>query len=51
MPDEVERLVKCGMNLIDAYEVVDDYLYDSDYEGLSDYIRAVEAEHKRGVRK
>ena len=31
MPDEVERLVNCGINLADAYEVVDDFLYDSDY--------------------
>lgn len=46
MPDEVDRLVKCGMNLADAYEVVDDFLYDSDYQGLADYVRAVEMESK-----
>lgn len=46
MPDEVERLVNCGMNLADAYEVVDDYLYDSDYQGLADYIMAVERESR-----
>ena len=49
MPDEVERLVNFGMNLADAYEVVDDFLYDSDYQGLSDYIRAVEREAKAAV--
>ena len=46
MPDEVERLVNCGMNLADAYEIVDDFLYDSDYQGLADYVRAVERESK-----
>lgn len=46
MPDEVERLVNCGMNLADAYEVVDDFLYDSDYHGLADYVRAVEQESR-----
>jgi hypothetical protein len=46
MPDEVERLVICGMNLADAFEVVDDFLYDGDYQGLSDYVRAVELESK-----
>ena len=46
MPDEVERLVSCGMNLADAYEVVDDFLYDSDYQGLAEYVRAVERESK-----
>jgi len=46
MPDEVERLVNCGMNLADAFEVVDDFLYDSDYQGLTDYIMAVERESR-----
>ena len=46
MPDEVERLVNCGMNLADAYEIVDDFLYDSDYQGLDDYVRAVEQESR-----
>ena len=46
MPDEVERLVNCGINLADAFEVVDDFLYDSDYQGLADYIRAVEQESR-----
>ena len=49
MPDEVERLVNCGMNLADAYEVADDFLYDSDYQGLADYVRAVEREAKAAV--
>lgn len=49
MPDEVERLVNCGMNLADAYEVVDDFLYDSDYQGLADYVQAVEREAKAAV--
>ena len=49
MPDEVERLVNCGMNLADAYEVVDEFLYDSDYQGLADDIRAVEREAKAAV--
>jgi hypothetical protein len=46
MQDYVDRLVACGMNLADAYEVCDDYIYDSDYQGLSDYVRAVEEEYK-----
>ena len=46
MPDYVERLVACGFNLADAYEVCDDYIYDSDYQGLSDYVRAVEEEYR-----
>lgn len=46
MPDEVERLVNCGMNLADAYEIVDDFLYDSDYQGLADYVRSVERESR-----
>lgn len=46
MSDYVERLISCGMNLIDAYEVIDDFYYDSDYEGLEDYVKAVEEEFK-----
>lgn len=46
MPEGVERLVKCGVNLVDAYEICDDYLYDQDYEGMESYIRAVEREYK-----
>lgn len=45
MSDYIERLVACGMNLIDAYEVCDDFIYDSDYEGLAEYVRAVEQEY------
>ena len=47
MTDYVDRLTRCGMNLIDAYEVCDDYLYDSDFQGLDDYVRSVEAEAQR----
>jgi len=50
LPEYVDRLVKCGFNLIDAFEICDDYLYDSDYEGLVDYIRQIEVEQKRGER-
>ena len=42
MPDYVERLVKCGMNLADAWEVCEDFLYDGDYQGLSEYVRSYE---------
>lgn len=42
MSDYVDRLVACGVNLVDAYEVVEDYLYDNDLEGLADYVRSVE---------
>ena len=42
MMDYVDRLTACGMNLIDAYEVVEDFLYDGDREGLEDYVRATE---------
>ena len=44
MPEYVERLVKCGVNLVDAYEICDDYMYDGDYQGLADYVRTVEIE-------
>ena len=44
MPEYVERLIACGFNLIDAYEICDDYIYDEDYQGLADYIRTVEIE-------
>ena len=47
MPDYVDRLVACGINLADAYEICDDYLYDGDYQGLSDYVHAVEEESRR----
>lgn len=42
--DYIDRLTACGINLIDAYEVVEDYLYDGDKDGLDDYVRAVEEE-------
>lgn len=42
MPEYVERLVACGINLADAYEICDDYIYDLDYAGLAAYVRAVE---------
>jgi hypothetical protein len=42
MPEYVERLMRCGVNLIDAYEICDDYMYDGDYQGLADYVREVE---------
>lgn len=48
MPECVERLVSCGFNLIDAYEICDDYMYDGDYEGLMDYISTVELEYSCG---
>ena len=50
MPEYVERLVRCGVNLADAYEICDDYIYDGDYQGLADYISAVEAEYRRHSR-
>ena len=47
--DYVDRLVVCGMNLVDAYDIVDDVLYDGDYQGLADYVRTVELESGEGV--
>lgn len=47
MPEYIDRLVNCGINLADAYEVCDDFLYDEDYKGLEDYVMAVEAEMMR----
>ena len=29
---------------MDAYEIVDDFIYDCDYDGLADFVRAVEQE-------
>ena len=49
MSDYVERLVICGVNLVDAYEIVDDFIYDGDYDGLADYVRAVETEYREAV--
>lgn len=42
MPEYIERLVACGINLADAYEICDDFLYDCDYEGLAYYVASVE---------
>lgn len=47
MQGYVDRLVACGVNLIDAYEICDDFYYDGDYLGLSEYVRAVELEYYR----
>lgn len=47
MQDYVDRLVACGMNLADAYEVCDDFIFDDDYQGLALYVQAVEKEMKR----
>lgn len=47
MPDYVDRLVACGINLADAFEICDDYLYDGDDQGLADYVHAVEEESRR----
>jgi len=46
MPDYVDRLVACGVNLADALDVYDDYMYSDDQEGLADYVDAVEAEYR-----
>ena len=46
MADCIDRLVACGVNLADAYEICDDFIYDGDYEGLSDYVRAVEEDRR-----
>jgi len=45
--DYVDRLVACGMNLADAYEVCDDFIFDGDFEGLACYVQAVEKEMKK----
>lgn len=47
MPDTVERLVACGVNLADAWDAVEDFFYDEDPEGLEAYVLAVEAEYRR----
>lgn len=47
MLDYVDRLVSCGVNLVDAFEICEDFLYDCDYQGLSDYVRDVEVEHRK----
>lgn len=49
MPDFVDRLVACGVNLADALDAYDDFMYSDDLEGLSDYVCAVEAEYKKRV--
>lgn len=48
MLDFVDRLVQCGVNLADAYDICDDFLYDCDYKGLSDYVRGVEMDFRKG---
>lgn len=47
MPDYIERLVACGINLADAFEICDDFIYDSDYEGLAYYVASVEESYRR----
>lgn len=49
MPEIVDRLVACGVNVVDAWEIVEDYLYDEDREGLAAYVDAVESEYRRNV--
>ena len=50
MQDYVDRLVACGMNLADAYEVCDDFIFDGDFDGLACYVQAVEKEMKKRKR-
>lgn len=47
MPEYIERLVACGMNIVDAWEVCDDFLYDGDYQGLAEYVRSYELDALR----
>lgn len=47
MPEYVDRLVACGVNLADALDAYDDFMYSDDVEGLSAYVCAVEDEYKR----
>lgn len=46
MTDCVDRLVACGFNLADAYEICDDFIYDCDYQGLAGFVRAVEEDFR-----
>ena len=48
--DYVDRLVECGVNLIDAYEICEDYMLDCDYQGLADYVKDVELDSRKGQR-
>lgn len=42
MPDYIERLTACGINLADALDIYDDFMSDDDERGLQDYVLAVE---------
>ena len=42
MDGYVERMVACGMNLIDAWEIYDDFMQDNDEEGLEEYVSGLE---------
>lgn len=47
LQDVIDRLTACGLNLIDIYDAIDDYLYDDDADGLMDYVTSVEEEYMR----
>lgn len=46
MLDFVDRLVQCGVNLADAFDICEDFMYDGDYQGLADYVTDVEVEYR-----
>ena len=47
MPEPVERMTRCGVNLADALEIYENFLTDDDRQGLEDYLAALEAEYYR----
>ena len=47
MPDYIERLTACGINLADAFDIYDDFLSDDDESGLESYVLAVETDYLR----
>ena len=47
MLEYVERLMECGVNLADAWEICDDFIYDEDYRGLAEYVRSIELDFAR----
>ena len=47
MPDLIERMTACGINLVDAFEIYDDFMHDGDEIGLEAFVLAVEADYIR----
>ena len=47
MPDYVERLTACGINLADALDIYDDFMSDDDESGLQAFVLDVENDYIR----